>query len=129
MSDSGQRRRKRFNPDRDVEEWHGAYVPYDLLKEALVALLVVGVLIVGFAVIFSSPDEHPVTLKTWTASDPVDFARPRSPNSMAPVAWRPTGLRTTQRREVRSPLVHSHRNRGLVCISRSIPHRTLSSVH
>ncbi len=75
MSDSGQRRRKRFNPDRDVEEWHGAYVPYDLLKEALVALLVVGVLIVGFAVIFSSPDEHPVTLKTWTASDPVDFAQ------------------------------------------------------
>ena len=66
---------RRFNPDRDVEDWHGAYVPYDILKEALVALLVVGVLIAGLAIIFSSPDEHPVTLKSWTANDPVDFAQ------------------------------------------------------
>ena len=66
---------RRFNPDRDVEEWHGAYVPYDILKEALVALLVVGVLIVGLTIIFSSPDEHPVTLKSWSANDPVDFAQ------------------------------------------------------
>jgi len=75
MSAASEGKRKRFNPDRDVEEWHGGYVPYDLLKEALVALLIVGVLIVGFAVIFSSPDEHPVTLKTWTVGNPVDFAQ------------------------------------------------------
>ena len=28
----------KFNPDRDVHEWHGSYVPYDLVKEFLVAL-------------------------------------------------------------------------------------------
>jgi hypothetical protein len=71
----GAHKPRRFNPDRDVEDWQGAYVPYDILKEALVALLVVGVLIAGLAIIFSSPDEHPVTLKSWTANDPVDFAQ------------------------------------------------------
>ncbi len=67
--------RRRFNPDRDVEEWHGSYVPYDLLKEALVAFLAVGVLIIGLSVVFSSPDEQPVTLKSWSTSDPVGFAQ------------------------------------------------------
>ena len=35
------RRTRRFNPDRDVKEWKGAYVPYDILKEAFVAFLAV----------------------------------------------------------------------------------------
>jgi hypothetical protein len=68
-------RRRRFNPDRDVREWHGAYVPYDILKEAFVALVAVGVLVVLLAVLFSSPDEHAVTLKSWANADPVDFAQ------------------------------------------------------
>jgi hypothetical protein len=69
------RRGRRFNPDRDVEEWHGRYLPYDLVKEFLVALMVVVILVVGFSVIFSSPDERPVTVKSWSTSDPVDFAQ------------------------------------------------------
>ncbi len=68
-------KRRRFNPDRDVKEWTGAYVPYDILKEAFVALLAVGVLVVLLAVVFSSPDEHAVTLKSWATADPVDFAQ------------------------------------------------------
>ena len=68
-------RRRRFNPDRDVKEWKGAYVPYDILKEAFVALLAVAVLITLLAVVFSSPDEPAITLKTWSAVDPVDFAQ------------------------------------------------------
>jgi hypothetical protein len=68
-------KRRRFNPDRDVEEWTGAYVPYDILKEAFVALVAVGVLVVLLAVVFSSPDEHAVTLKSWADADPVDFAQ------------------------------------------------------
>ena len=68
-------RRRRFNPDRDVKEWKGAYVPYDILKEAFVALLAVAVLIALLAVVFSSPDEPAITLKTWSAVDPVDFAQ------------------------------------------------------
>ena len=67
--------RRHFNPDRDVKEWTGPYVPYDILKEAFVALVAVGVLVVLLAVVFSSPDEHAVTLKSWSTADPVDFAQ------------------------------------------------------
>jgi len=72
---SAERRSRRFKPDRDVAEWHGAYVPYDILKEAFVAFVAVAVLIVLFAVVFSSPDDPAVTLKTWSASSPIDFAQ------------------------------------------------------
>jgi hypothetical protein len=68
-------RRRRFNPDRDVEEWHGRYLPYDLVKEFIIALVVVAVLVTGLAVIFSSPDETPVTVKSWSTNNPVDFAQ------------------------------------------------------
>jgi hypothetical protein len=71
----GPRRRRRFNPDRDVEEWHGKYLPYDLVKEFLIALVVVSVLVAGLAVIFSSPDDKPVTVRSWSAADPVGFAQ------------------------------------------------------
>jgi hypothetical protein len=67
--------RRRFNPDRDVKEWTGASVPYDIVKEAVVAFVAVAVLIVVLAVVFSSPDERAVTLKSWSAADPVDFAQ------------------------------------------------------
>lgn len=69
------RRRRRFRPDRDVKEWEGAYRPYDIVKEAFVALLAVGVLILLLAIVFSSPDEPAVTLKTWSTTSPVDFAQ------------------------------------------------------
>jgi len=73
---TGARRRgHRFNPDRDVEEWHGKYYPYDLVKEFLLALVVVAVLVTGLAVVFSSPDEKPVTIKSWSTANPVDFAQ------------------------------------------------------
>ena len=68
-------RHRSFKPDRDVEEWHGRYVPYDLVKEFLIALVVVAILVVGLSVVLSSPDETPVTVKSWSTSDPVDFAQ------------------------------------------------------
>ena len=106
---------RRFNPDRDVEDWHGAYVPYDILKEALVALLVVGVLIAGLSIIFSSPDEHPVTLKSWTANDPVDFARRRSPNSTAQVPSPRMDPHTTPRPAAPSRSASSRPRSGSGC--------------
>ncbi len=69
------KKHRRFNPDRDVTPWKGAYVPYDILKEAFVAFLAVAVLIILLAVVFSSPDEPAVTLKTWSVVNPVDFAQ------------------------------------------------------
>ncbi len=65
----------RFNPDRDVEEWHGKYLPYDLVKEFIIAFVVVAIVVVGLAVIFSSPDDKPVTVKSWSTGSPVDFAQ------------------------------------------------------
>jgi hypothetical protein len=71
----GAAKRRGFNPDRDVKEWKGSYVPYDIVKEAFVAFLAVAVLIILLAVVFSSPDEPAVTLKTWSVVNPVDFAQ------------------------------------------------------
>src|ERR1035441_10729936 len=68
-------RKRRFRPDRDVEEWHGKYYPYDLIKEGIIAFIVVLIVTVGLAVIFSSPDDKPVTVKSWSTANPVDFAQ------------------------------------------------------
>jgi hypothetical protein len=69
------RRPKKFVQDRDVPEWHGRYEPYDLVKEVLVAFVAVVILVTGLAVVFGSPDDKPVTVKSWSSADPVDFAQ------------------------------------------------------
>ena len=46
-----------------------------MVKEFIIAFVVVAILVVGLAVVFSSPDESPVTIKSWSTSDPVDFAQ------------------------------------------------------
>jgi len=66
--------RRDFNPDRDVREWTGAQRPYDILKEGVIALLVVALLTAGLALVFGSPDEKQVTIQQWSSADPVDFA-------------------------------------------------------
>jgi hypothetical protein len=48
-------------------------VPYDLLKELAIALVGFGVLAILVALFLSSPDVPPVTIATWSQSDPVDF--------------------------------------------------------
>lgn len=69
------RGRRRFRPDRDVEEWHGKYVRYDIVKEFTIAFVVVLVLVLGFSIIFSSPDDKPVTIQSWSRAVPLDFAQ------------------------------------------------------
>jgi hypothetical protein len=46
--------------------------PYDLVKEFLVALLVMTVLTVVLAAVFSSPDEPGISLKAWARAAPTD---------------------------------------------------------
>ncbi|MBD0692603.1 hypothetical protein [Streptomyces sp. CBMA123] len=46
---------------------------YDLVKEFTVALVVVALLSAGLAGLFSSPDETPVTLASWSTAAPNDF--------------------------------------------------------
>jgi hypothetical protein len=48
-------------------------VNYDLVKELAIALVGVAVLALLASAIFSSPDEPPVTIASWSQSDPVDF--------------------------------------------------------
>ena len=63
------------NPDRDIADWTGPKIRYDLIKEFTIALVVVALLTVLLASLFSSPDDKPVTLKSWAASQPLDFAQ------------------------------------------------------
>ena len=56
-------------------KWSGPTRPYDLIKELVVAITVVGLLVAGLAFLFSSPDEKAVTIKSWAQSNPVDFVK------------------------------------------------------
>jgi hypothetical protein len=49
--------------------------PYDLVKELLVALVVVAVLVVALAAVFSSPDEPPLTLQSIARTTPQIFVQ------------------------------------------------------
>ncbi|HEV7196498.1 MAG TPA: hypothetical protein VGN19_11195 [Pedococcus sp.] len=53
--------------------WSGGKREYDLLKELVIALVVVGALVVGLAAAFSSPDEQSLTLAGWAQQTPNDF--------------------------------------------------------
>ncbi len=52
---------------------HGfATRPYDLVKEFVIALLVVGAFSLGLAAVFSSPDEPAITMAQWAKDSPAD---------------------------------------------------------
>ena len=53
--------------------WTGGWRRYDLVKEFVIALVVVSLLTVALAVVFSSPDDQPVTIARWAGADPKDF--------------------------------------------------------
>jgi len=46
--------------------------PYDLVKEFVVALIVIGALVVLLAAVFLSPDHKALTLKAWAQAAPTD---------------------------------------------------------
>jgi hypothetical protein len=53
--------------------WRGPWRSYDLIKELVIAIIVVGVISVLLAVLFSSPDDRPTTIKSWATATPQDF--------------------------------------------------------
>ena len=63
----------RRQPDPAAEPWSGPKRPYDLVKEFVVALVVVSILTVVLAALFSSPDEKQLTLAQWAKAAPNDF--------------------------------------------------------
>jgi hypothetical protein len=48
-------------------------VNFDLIKEFVLAMVVIGVVAMGLAFALSSPDDPSVTIKSWAVADPVDF--------------------------------------------------------
>jgi hypothetical protein len=68
-----ERREARRRDDAGYETWTGGYRPYDLVKEATIAFLAIAALSVVLTILFSSPDEKPSTIKSWSRTDPVDF--------------------------------------------------------
>ncbi len=90
-----------LRPKDDTRPWTGGYQPYDLVKEACIAVGVIGLLAVVLAVLFSSPDDKPSTSRSGRASCPSTSSRPPPPSSTAraprPTTARPT---TTNRRSV-----------------------------
>ena len=61
-------RRKDTTPDSHLFPTR----PYDLVKEFVVALVVIGALTVLLAAVFSSPDHKALTLKAWAQAAPTD---------------------------------------------------------
>ncbi len=59
-------------PDPAVE-WTGAKRRYDLVKEAVIAIVAVALLTILLAFLFSSPDVKPVTVSEWASKAPTDF--------------------------------------------------------
>jgi hypothetical protein len=59
--------------DNATGKWAGRYRDYDLVKEFVIALVVVSVLTAGLAAIFSSPDEKQIDISQWAKAAPSDF--------------------------------------------------------
>ena len=59
--------------DPAAAPWQGPWRKYDILKEGIIALIVVSLLSIGLAGIFSSPDEKALTFQGWATSAPDNF--------------------------------------------------------
>ncbi|MHB8289239.1 MAG: hypothetical protein ACYDEY_08395 [Acidimicrobiales bacterium] len=59
----------------DAAPWTGPVRRYDIVKEATIAFVVVAVLTAVLAVMFSSPDVPPVTIKAWASAQPIRFTK------------------------------------------------------
>ena len=57
----------------DRRTWPGAMRRYDIVKEFVIAVVVVGLLTVVLAAVFGSPDDASITLKKWADAAPADF--------------------------------------------------------
>jgi hypothetical protein len=66
-------RERRKAEDEAARVWTGGYRPYDLVREFSIALGAILALTVVLAILFSSPDDPPSTVQSWSRTDPVDF--------------------------------------------------------
>jgi hypothetical protein len=63
--------------DRRVEletaPWGGRNRRYDLIKEGVVAVLVITIVVAALSTLFGSPDDKQITFKKWAVAAPADF--------------------------------------------------------
>ena len=59
--------------NQDTQPWSGPKRPYDLVKEFTIAVVVMTLLSVVLAAVFSSPDDKQVTIAQWAKAAPNDF--------------------------------------------------------
>src|SRR5580704_15068897 len=64
---------KRAAMKADRAAWRGPTKRYDILKEGTIATLVILILTVGLAALLSSPNDPPLTVRSWVQVDPGDF--------------------------------------------------------
>lgn len=57
------------------QKWSGPLREYDLIKELVIAVVVVGLLALSLAAVFSSPDEKALTMQSWAKEAPADFVQ------------------------------------------------------
>lgn len=57
----------------EAADWNGPTIRYDIIKEGTLATVIVFVLTVLLAGLFSSPDLPPVTIADWAKNAPADF--------------------------------------------------------
>jgi hypothetical protein len=57
----------------EAEPWRGRTRRYDLVKEFVIALTVMGLLTLALSVLFSSPDAKEISLQEWANAAPGDF--------------------------------------------------------
>jgi len=63
----------RQDSERARRGWRGPRVRYDLIKEAVVAVCVVALLVVGLSVLFGSPKVDAISFQSWAKAAPEDF--------------------------------------------------------
>lgn len=61
--------------EAEAKPWRGRVRPYDILKEATIAFVVVALLTLGLSIVLGSPDDPAVTIRQWASADPVDFVQ------------------------------------------------------
>jgi len=63
-----------WRTEEETKPWKGRYQPYDLIKEACIAVAVVTLLALVLTILLSSPDDKPSTISQWSHELPADFA-------------------------------------------------------
>lgn len=98
--------------------------PYDLIKEVTIALVLVAALTAGLAALFSSPDEPPVTLGSWSRADSADFTATAVSELGGTSTTAQYGPRTTTHREPDRRSDQSASSASPACASRSTQRTT-----